>query len=204
MGTRNLTAVIIDGQPVVAQYGQWDGHPSGQGRVALDFCRKYLKTQAGRDAFKEKLAKCRWNNVDVEEFLKSIGATDGWLNQEQSLQYHRTFPYLNRDHGAKILSMVNDAPKDAEIILNNSYEFAQDSLSCEYAYVVDLTNCTLEAFIGFQRTPPPQGERFSGLGPDHGGYYPVRLAGSWDLNNLPTYRKFEKDITTTLNSVRAE
>lgn len=31
MGTRNLTAVYLDGQYKVAQYGQWDGYPEGQG-----------------------------------------------------------------------------------------------------------------------------------------------------------------------------
>lgn len=31
MGTRNLTAVYLDGQYKVAQYGQWDGYPEGRG-----------------------------------------------------------------------------------------------------------------------------------------------------------------------------
>lgn len=31
MGTRNLTAVYIDGEYKVAQYGQWDGYPEGPG-----------------------------------------------------------------------------------------------------------------------------------------------------------------------------
>lgn len=35
MGTRNLTAVYLDGQYKVAQYGQWDGYPEGQGITAL-------------------------------------------------------------------------------------------------------------------------------------------------------------------------
>ena len=39
MGTRNLTAVYLDGQYKVAQYGQWDGYPEGQGITALTFLR---------------------------------------------------------------------------------------------------------------------------------------------------------------------
>lgn len=37
MGTRNLTAVYLDGQYKVAQYGQWDGYPEGQGITVLTF-----------------------------------------------------------------------------------------------------------------------------------------------------------------------
>lgn len=33
MGTRNPTAVVLDGEYKLAQYGQWDGFPSGQGLV---------------------------------------------------------------------------------------------------------------------------------------------------------------------------
>jgi len=37
MGTRNLTMVISDGKTKIAQYGQWDGYPSGQGADILAF-----------------------------------------------------------------------------------------------------------------------------------------------------------------------
>lgn len=39
MGTRNLTVVIKKAKPVVAQYGQWDGYPSGQGATVLNFLK---------------------------------------------------------------------------------------------------------------------------------------------------------------------
>ena len=37
MGTRNVTMVIHKGETKVAQYGQWDGTPDGQGVTILGF-----------------------------------------------------------------------------------------------------------------------------------------------------------------------
>ena len=72
---------------------------------------------------------------------------------------------MSRDIGAKILGMVNDAPEGTEIVLQNSIDFARDSLFCEYAYVVDLTRNTLEAYKGFQKSPAPQGPEVLGHDP---------------------------------------
>lgn len=41
MGTRNLTMVMVDGVYKVAQYGQWDGYPSGQGITVFIFSRNW-------------------------------------------------------------------------------------------------------------------------------------------------------------------
>lgn len=40
MGTRHLIAAVIDGEYKIAQYGQWDGDPEGQGLTVLDFLLK--------------------------------------------------------------------------------------------------------------------------------------------------------------------
>lgn len=193
MGTRNLVSVYVDGVPVVAQYGQWDGYPGGQGRVVLDFCRKYLKTPEGREAFKTKLRQCRWlREGEAAEFLQKIGVGEGaFMSMAQAGQYDDQFPYQSRDIGAKILGMVRDAP--GEVVLQNSTSFAGESLFCEYAYVVDITEAKLEAYVGFQKSPPPEGERFANA-PRDGDYYPVRLARSWDLGKLPTFPSFKKAI----------
>ena len=37
MGTRHMIGVVSDGKYRVAQYGQWDGYPSGQGVGILEF-----------------------------------------------------------------------------------------------------------------------------------------------------------------------
>lgn len=51
MGTRNLTAVYLDGQYKVAQYGQWDGYPEGQGITVLTFLRDKMDLELFKEAF---------------------------------------------------------------------------------------------------------------------------------------------------------
>ena len=40
MGTRNLTVVKYKDEYKIAQYGQWDGYPNGQGVTILSFLLK--------------------------------------------------------------------------------------------------------------------------------------------------------------------
>jgi hypothetical protein len=40
MGTRNLSMVIYDNKIKVAQYSQWDGYPTGNGSMILEFLNK--------------------------------------------------------------------------------------------------------------------------------------------------------------------
>lgn len=57
MGTRNLTMVISqEGEKKVAQYGQWDGYPSGVGASVLAF----LKNEELFEKLKSNLSKVRF------------------------------------------------------------------------------------------------------------------------------------------------
>ena len=51
MGTRNLITVTLNKKKVVAQYGQWDGYPEGQGKTVHEFLSK-----VNLDKFKKQLA----------------------------------------------------------------------------------------------------------------------------------------------------
>ena len=66
MGTRNLTMVIDQqGEKKVAQYGQWDGYPSGVGLGVLSF----LKDKDLFEKIKSNLSKVRFldeEGVDKE------------------------------------------------------------------------------------------------------------------------------------------
>ena len=69
MGTRNATIVIKDNKTKVAQYGQWDGYPSGQGLTALNFLRQANLSQFGTEV--DKLKINRLNLVNSKQTLAS-------------------------------------------------------------------------------------------------------------------------------------
>lgn len=171
MGTRNLTCVQVDGQYKIAQYGQWDGYPSGQGTDLLQILR-----EVNLDRLKEASRNCRFLN---KEELEALDSTD-WM---------KTHPQLSRDHAAKIVKLVYE--KDG-LVLQNQVDFAADSLFCEWAYVVDLDKNVLEVYKGFnQDTPPTESDRFFFLKEKcDPKYNPVKLAATFDLNHLPDDEQF--------------
>ena len=64
MGTRNLTMVVDKtGETKIAQYGQWDGYPFGQGLTVLHF----LSDKNSVDKLQEKLKLVRFLDIDVDK-----------------------------------------------------------------------------------------------------------------------------------------
>lgn len=174
MGTRHLIAVKVDGDYKVAQYGQWDGYPEGQGTGVLAFLRGME-----RAAF---LAKVRATHLITPQEMDEYGARLG-------SNWAKTHPWLSRDAGSDILGYVMQQPDG--LWLKNSIDFAGDSLFCEFAYVIDFDTETFEVFKGFNKEPVPDGARFTARASDGAaGYEPVRLWHSWPLSALPTEEQF--------------
>lgn len=142
VGTRHLTVVVSGGTHRVAQYGQWDGYPGGQGMTVLNFCRAYLGTTKLRAAYARKLAK--WVSfLDDQELERRYAQRGGSPNAP-------IHPELSRDTGALIL--VQARTTRVPLGLQDNIDFAKDSLYCEWAYVVDLDLEVLEVYRGFNRT----------------------------------------------------
>jgi hypothetical protein len=193
MGTRHVTAVFQTSQPKIAQYGQWDGYPDGQGSNILEFLRK-----SKIDKFKEQVAKC--NFISPEEVKRrwvECGADPNseWVGIDIAAKFKSKYPGLSRDTGSDILNMVY---KGETYELQNSLDFVNDSLWCEWAYVIDLDKNTFEVYEGFNQKPLDENERFFNDGAltvkNTGSYYPVRLIKSYPLDDLPTKAKFVKEI----------
>lgn len=193
MGTRNLTMVISNKETKVAQYGQWDGYPSGQGATALEFLQNNDLIK-----FQEKLNNVKFiddkKQKEIDKWLKSIGCENGWMNMDQSALYQQKYPLLSRDNGAKVLQMIMDS-EDETLWLHDQSEFAADSLFCEWAYVIDLDKGYFEVYEGFTKKPLGKTQRFKYLeGKTGNEYSPIRMIKKYDIDNLPTEEQFLKDF----------
>lgn len=183
MGTRNLTAVFLDGEYKVAQYGQWDGYPGGQGLTCLEFLED-LRLPGHRDRFAENLRKCRW----ITE--KEIDGIKARISSGVIAEWQDVYPELSRGTAAKILQMVYDHPEG--MVLKNDISFAADSLFCEWAYVIDLDQNRFEVYKGSNNTPTDETDRFhqfeaigeaNAFGEER--YYCVTMLAAYPLDELP-------------------
>lgn len=163
MGTRHLIAVYENGQPCIAQYGQWDGYPSHCGAKILDWLQSH-----DPEWLKKAVMNCSWF-TDEELEAADLGAS----------------PQLSRDVSFGILDIVYAA---RGCKLSNSIEFAAEGLFCEWAYVIDFDAKTFEVYEGFQQDDCKG--RFAVLDNPDEEYRPVSFLKSWPLDALPSKEEF--------------
>ena len=184
MGTRHMIAVVNNGKYRVAQYGQWDGYPSGQGVGVLEFL-----TNGNLEALKRNTLKCSFiSNDEYEKLTKDYSDKD-------ADKFFNKYPQFSRDTGSDILSLIANA--DEGLKLWDDYNFAADSLFCEWAYVIDFDKNTFEVYEGFNQTPLEAHERFFGMVCERYAnkkssdvYHPVKLKKVFSLLDLPTTEEF--------------
>lgn len=195
MGTRHVVAVSLDGQYKIAQYGQWDGYPDGQGADILTFLSEW-----DRPLFEKKVRALRF--ITPEELKAQwieAGATPDaeWVSTDVARVHDEAHPETSRNTGAGILKIVQDGKEG--LLIDDDLEFVSDGLFCEWAYVIDLDRNTFEVYQGFNRTPLGNAERFYFLQNDEKrlargeyskDYYPAKLLASFSLSNLPPLYAF--------------
>ncbi len=203
MGTRHLITIVKDGEFKLAQYGQWDGYPSGQGADILKFL-----TEGDVDALKRNVDKLYYATDDevkaLYETFAGIPPEQDWVNMEQSNKLKENLPTLHRDTGAKILDLIagggansfyDVAEADVRIPTIDMLSFA-GGWGCEWVYTVDLDNDTLEVYeagIGGETEP----NRFTDVikkAYENDEEEPcfVNLVGSYKFAAMPTLQEFLK------------
>jgi hypothetical protein len=123
MGTRNLTKVIdANGVIKVAQYGQWDGYPSGQGVNAIVHAYNHRAIEKG-------LSRVVFATQTEADSL-TVGIDS---NAED---FSTMYPNISRDTCADILGVV--AWSIGEVVLIDDSDFEKDTLFCEGVYTIDF------------------------------------------------------------------
>jgi hypothetical protein len=159
----------MNGEHRIAQYGQWDHYPTGQGATALRFCCEHLGTPEGRQKFREALVKTRFIDGDAYKALwKTVGADldkdNGLVSAAKSNEFSEKYPHLHRDAGAKVLGLVLDGATD----LQDEIEYASEAVGI---FLVNMDKGTYEVYYGY--------------GPNRGRFPDVPLLATFSLDNLP-------------------
>ena len=137
MGTRNLTKVIDStGRIKVAQYGQWDGYPSGQAISMLTFISEYKML----DKIERALCKVHFLSDDEADiFMKDFVDADGMMTMDQSDNFETIYPSLSRNTGSDILKVMVYSTGYTLPLIDQS-DFEKDELFCEGIYTLDFQN----------------------------------------------------------------
>jgi hypothetical protein len=136
MGTRGLTKVVYKNQVIVAQYGQWDHYPEGQGVTLFNI----LKDPNNVKNFIKKIPQIYYpSDSELEAIFKPFedGAMAGMMTFESGDRFEDKYPSLTRNTGGEIFEVIADWD-DSPIPLVRSVDFEQDELFCEGVYTINL------------------------------------------------------------------
>ena len=186
MGTRNLTMIQKNNKMVLAQYCQWDGYPTGQGLVILEF----LKNN-DIEIFKKKVDNLEY--VTEEKYKEcwaeaGAGPEDTFVGMEIADKFNKLYPQLSRDTGAKVLDIIMNSEKT--VLVKDSLSFAYN-WSCEWGYVINLDTNQLEVYKCSLEVK--ENDRFylkKEERPEN--YEPIVQIASYDFDNLPSERTFSR------------
>jgi len=144
MGTRHLIVVKHNDRIRVAQYGQWDGYPTGQGLDIVEF----LNNKTSLENLRKKILRVELikdNDPVIVKYNKNAGFGRKDKRTVEQKNWFRLF--VDRDLGAKILTSIAQSRRKKILLLNRT-SFAEEELFCEYSYVVNLDNDELRIYGG--------------------------------------------------------
>jgi len=177
MGTRHLILVYYKRQYLIAQYGQWDGDPYGVGVKLLDWLSNPNNLTKLRTAFDNNMI---YTPTQAELTEWDEQCYDQYKYLPDSVQ--QIVPSLSRDTSHKILGIVANA--ETPVPIQTNIDFINDSLMCEWAYVVDLDENVYEVHRSIYGRSPCWNERFDGF-PNA-----PEMIQCFDLGALPSEEDF--------------
>lgn len=217
MGTRHLICVFWKGKWYIAQYGQFDGYPEGQGVKVfnfLSFARNVDNLKVGLENHiyeptKEELTAI-WDECEAWDENRR---TQGLMYERHMFGVNQLYPSLARETSAGILGIIARASQPEEtdgaegdgekkpkkVPVHLEVEFANDTLFCEWVYVVDLDKEVMEVYGGGEKKH--DGHRFKAVG-DEGAPVPAFIC-SFDFSEIYLMKSEQEFLEKVKNACDA-
>jgi len=148
MGTRGALGFRLNGQDHLT-YNHFDSYPDCLGHDTLAFIAKRYKEldyDGMITSLKEGVSNLVAINEDEKptELQKTMMKVNGFFNDEVSTQKDDDWYCLLRNTQGNLENIL------AARFYSPASDFVMDSLFCEYAYIINLDDETLEFYKGFQ------------------------------------------------------
>jgi hypothetical protein len=192
MGTRGFVTFVIDDIEKTT-YNHSDSYPDGLGVGVLDFlwtkrheitCDIHRGVSGGTVDLARKLRVVDEESIPMPEDVEALKKfADTRVGRRSTDDWYCLLRHTQGNPAAML---------QAGVVLD-AKDFPADSLFAEYGYVVDFDEQRFEVYEGFQRQSHDKG-RFAGRD-GRGDYFPVALAASWPLAELPTKDAFLAALT---------
>lgn len=148
MSTRGVIGFQID-NCIKATYKHSDCYPKGLGKEVVTFlCNRSIKDL---QKFKENVQKIRWvieeEKPSKEDIKRYKRFSDLSVNTRKLDDW---YCLLRKTQGTCALSYILSNKLK---VLIDSTDFLKDSLFCEWGYIINFDECTLDTYKGFQRKP---------------------------------------------------
>lgn len=140
MGTRGLYGVVVNGE-VKASYNHFDSYPSGLGADIVKFVQGIENVA---DTFEQAQ-----NLTLVDESEEPTP-----LQVQKIAGQDRPDAAVGGDWYGWLRDAQGDLAENLRIgFMTNGVRFGEDSLFCEWGYLVNLDDETVEVYRGFQKEP---------------------------------------------------
>jgi hypothetical protein len=175
MGTRGCFGVRIDGEDKVT-YNHFDSYPDCLGKAIVEQVGEADLAMWAEQARALKPV-LEGDKPTPEEIEQLKGNADLGVSGQSFEDWYCLLRNLQGD----LRGILNTG------VFIDSHDFLSDSLFCEWAYIVNLDEGTLEVYRGFQQEPHTEG-RYAGdpIEAPHrtNDYYPVALFGTFPLGEV--------------------
>lgn len=179
MGSRGFVGFVVDGREAIA-YNHASSYPSYTGLNVLAWLNHANLDIAAKVAKGVRIVSGATDptDEDIERLVHYLDRHVGGTSERP------TWYQLLRGTQGSIGDMI------AAGVVEDASQFPrQDSVSCEWGYLVDFDAKQFEVYRGMQEKPHAEG-RFASAGRDEDGYYPCRLVASWALDKRPDEEAF--------------